>query len=437
MMVGILAMMSFNLVDTWFVAQLGGASLAAMSFTFPVVILLISLGVGLMAGTSSVIARALGKGDHERVRSLTTHALILGFGLALLCTVLGLLTLDPLFRFLGATEALIPLIRDYMTVWYTGFVFFLVPMVGMAAIRAAGDTRLQSTTMIGAALVNVVLDPLLIFGLAGLPRLELQGAAAATVLARLLTVGVCYWALRHKMHMLTFTRPRVSRVLDSWGAVLHVGFPAAGTNMIIPLSGGVVVAMLAEQGTEAVAGFGAATRIEGLVLVVFYAMSSIIGPFVGQNLGAGKPDRIREAMRDSALFCAGLGLGLAAVLGLTATGVMGLFSDETAVVAVGVAYLLIVPISYGAEGVVMVANAAFNGLGRPLPAVVISALRVIVIYLPAAYVGGRWFGVYGIFGALSISNIMCGLLAYGWYQHACTRIERQRAPAVCPPRRCR
>lgn len=239
MMVGILAMMSFNPVDTWFVAQLGGASLAAMSFTFPVVILLISLGVGLMAGTSSVIARALGKGDHERVRSLTTHALILGLGLALICTVVGLLTLDPLFRPLGATDALIPLIRDYMTLWYTGFVFFLVPMVGMAAIRAAGDTRLQSTTMIGAALVNVVLDPLLIFGLAGLPRLELRGAAAATVLARLLSVGVCYWALRHKMHMLTFAHPRVSRVLDSWRAVLHVGFPAAGTNMIIPLSGGV------------------------------------------------------------------------------------------------------------------------------------------------------------------------------------------------------
>ncbi len=211
---GVLAIMSFNLVDTWFVAQLGADRLAAMSFTFPVVMVLVSLGIGLMAGTSSVLARVIGEGDHSRVRRLTTDALVLAFVLSALFTVLGLLTIDPLFRRLGVTEALLPLVREYMTIWYAGFFCFLVPMVGLGAIRATGDAKFQSRTMMAAALVNLVLDPLLIFGLLGFPRLELAGAALATVLSRGLTLLVGYWALR-RMDLLSFEWVRLRTRLDS------------------------------------------------------------------------------------------------------------------------------------------------------------------------------------------------------------------------------
>jgi len=411
---GILAMMSFNVVDTWFCAQLGAAELAAMSFTFPVVMVLVSLGIGLMAGTSSVLARVIGEGDHERVRRLTTDAVALSLLISGALSVAGILTVEPLFTLLGASDELMPLIKDYMITWYAGLVAVIVPMAGLGAIRATGDSRFQSRVMMFAAAVNLILDPLLIFGLAGFPRLELQGAAVATIAARTTSIFAGYWALRYKHRMLSFDIPALTTVIRSWRQVLHVGLPAAGTNIIIPLSTGVVIAMIARFGPDAVAGFGAATRIEGLSLVVFYAMSAVIGPFVGQNLGAGKPERIREAMRRCAAFCVLFGVSLAVALAIAATFLIGLFTPDPEVLSVGAVYLWMVPVSYGAAGIVMVVNAAFNGLGRPFPAVVVSILRMVVIYLPLAYAGSLIAGVHGIFVATGIANLLAGLVAYLW-----------------------
>ena len=181
---GILAMMAFNIIDTWFVAQLGEKELAAMSFTFPVVMSLISIGIGMMAGTASIIARVMGKGDLSRVRRLTTDAALLGIIISILFSIAGLMTLDWVFLAMGAEPDILPLIREYMVTWYYGFIFFLVPMVGLGAVRATGDSKLQSQIMVAAAVVNVILDPLLIFGLWGFPELGIQGAALATVIAR-------------------------------------------------------------------------------------------------------------------------------------------------------------------------------------------------------------------------------------------------------------
>ena len=430
---GLLAIMAFNATDTWFVAQLGTRELAAMSFTFPVVMVLISLGIGLMAGTSSVLARVIGQRDHDRIRRITTDALVLSALLSLLVTLTGLLTFEPLFRLLGASPELVPLIGDYMTTWYAGYVFLLVPMVGMGAIRATGDSRFQSRLLIAAAVINLILDPLLIFGWLGFPRLEIQGAAIATVVARAMTLVAGFYFLQFKMPMITYTWPRWPEVWRSWKDVLHVGLPATGTNIIIPLSTGVIVALVAGFGSDAVAGFGVAVRIEGIALVIFYAMSAVIGPFVGQNLGAGKSERIREAMKLSALFCMGLGACIAIALAFGAEWLTRLFNEEPAVVGVSTSYLYLVPLSYGTAGLIMVVNAAFNGLGRPLPAVVISLTRMGALYIPLAYVGARLFGVTGIFVAATLSNLLVGAAAFAWNWRIC-RQQGTAEPDLREPR---
>jgi len=417
---GILAMMMFNIADTWFVAKLGEVQLAAMSFTFPVIMVLISLGIGLMAGTASVLSRVIGAGDKKLMQQLTTDAALLSLLLSIIFSAIGLLTIDPLFRLLGADDEVLPLVRDYMVVWYGGFVVFLVPMVGLGAVRATGDSKLQGRIMVAAAVINLILDPLLIFGWLGFPRLEIQGAAIASVIARAMTFIVGFWALHYQKRMLTYEFPTMSRLFQSWKKVLHVGLPAAGANMIIPLAIGVITAMIARHGTEAVAGFGAATRIEQVTLVVFFAMSATIGPFMGQNLGAGKPERIIAAYQLSVKFCLWFGLLIALVLASSARVLMQQFSDDETVIAAGVAFLWIVPISFGAEGIVMNINAAFNGLGRPLPAVVISVARMIGLYLPLAMIGSYWLNIHGIFAAASLANIGAAILAYIWYRRICT-----------------
>lgn len=421
---GIAAIMSFNIVDTWFVAQLGEQELAAISFTFPVTMILVSLGIGLMAGTASVLSRVLGGGDIGRVRRLTTDATLLAIVLSIALSVAGLLTMDTVFSAMGADPHLLPLIRDYMTVWYAGYVFFLVPMVGFGAIRATGDSKLQGNIMMGVALVNLILDPLLIFGLGGLPRMEMQGAALASVIARALSFVIGYWALRYSKNMITFTRPGAAELWCSWRSVLHVGLPAAGTNIIIPLAHAIVIAIVAQFGSSAVAGYGAATRIEQVTLVVYYAMSAMIGPFAGQNLGAGLYTRIEQAMLLCWRFCLISGLAIAAVLAVAAPVLMGLFAENEAVSETGAIYLWIVPISFGMNGVVMVINAAFNGLGRPLPAVAISLTRMFLLTVPLAYGLSRIWGTYGVFVGLALANMLSGTLAWIWIRSTCRSYYR-------------
>jgi putative MATE family efflux protein len=426
----VLAIMLFNATDTWFVAQLGAQPLAAMSFSFPVIMVMTSLGIGMMAGTSSVLARVVGEGDMAEVRRLATDAITLAVIVSVVLSITGILTLDRLFTLMGASPQVLSMIRDYMLIWFSGFALVLVPMVVIGAVRATGDTRLQARLMMASAGINLILDPLLIFGWLGFPRLELQGAALASVVARLVTLAAGAWVV-HRMHLLCSPLTSVSVMWRSWKRVLHVGLPAAGTNIIIPVSAGIIVALLAGFGDRAVAGFGAATRIEGLTLVVFFAMSATIGPFVGQNLGARKPERIVEALRKSAVFCLTLGAVMAVVLGLLAAHLSRLFSDDAEVVQVTSTYLRIVPWSYGAAGIIMVVNAAFNGIGKPFPAVVISLSRTLVLYVPLAYGASKLFGVPGIFAAACFSDLLSGIIAYAWFRRHCrTHVTSPRSPST-------
>jgi len=291
-------------------------------------------------------------------------------------------------------------------------------MVGIGVVRAIGDTKLQARLMMAAAIINLILDPLLIFGWLGLPRLELAGAATASIIARLVTFAAGALIIR-RMHLFCSPLTSAATLLQSWKRILHIGLPAAATNFIIPVSAGIIVALLAGYGDRAVAGYGAATRIEALTLVVFFAMSATIGPFVGQNLGAGKPGRIVEAIRVSARFCLALGVLIAIVLGLFAPRLSRLFSDDAEVITVTTTYLRIVPWSYGAAGIIMVVNAAFNGIGKPLPAVVISVSRTLILYVPLAYAASRLFGIPGIFAAAFFSDLLSGIIAYAWFRRHC------------------
>ncbi len=432
-LLGITTMMGQSFIDAWFLGQVGDKALAAFSFGFPILMIVTSVAIGLGAGTSSVVARAIGSDDHRRARRLTTDSLFLSFIVTAIIAVIGVLTINPLFRLLGAPEDMIPMIRSFMLILYGGVPFIVVAMVGMASMRATGDTRLPSKLMIGGAILNIVLDPILIFGFGPVPAMGLNGAATAALIARgTISIGAIYLLL-HRLDLVTFKKPDPAEMRKSWADILHVGLPAAGTNAIIPVAMTIVTGMVARFGPEAVAGFGVASRIESLVLVIFYALSSTIGPFVGQNLSAGKDDRIRLALRQCTLFCMAIGLLIAAFLALASGFLPEMFSDNIEVISATRTFLWIAPISYGAYGVVMVMNAAFNGLGNPMPAVYISVTRMIVLYVPIALLAREWFGIAGIFAAYAIANLLSGLLAYLWARRTAHKLSSSTPPAEGDP----
>ena len=331
---GITTMMAQGLIDTWFIGRVGDAELAAFGFSFPILMIVTSVAIGLGAGTSSVVARAIGAADHQRARRLSTDSLLLSFLITAGVSLVGVLTINPLFKLLGAPDELMPLIRGFMTILYAGVPFVVVGMVGMACMRATGDTRLPSALMIMAAVLNVILDPILIFGVGPIPAMGLNGAAMAALIARAtIFIGTLY-LMRLRLDMVSFNKPDPVAMRQSWRDILHVGIPAAGTNAIVPIGAAFITAMIARYGADAVAGFGVASRIESMMLVMYYALSAIIGPFVGQNFAAGNEQRILRALWLCSTFCIASGLVIAGLLAAMSGALPGLFSDSESVKSV-------------------------------------------------------------------------------------------------------
>ncbi|MCP5108536.1 MAG: MATE family efflux transporter [bacterium] len=414
MVIGIMAMMAFNLVDTFFVGQLGTIQLAAMSFTFPVVFVIGSIALGLGVGASAVISRAIGEGDNHKVRRITTDALMLSLVIVISFVFAGLLTIEPLFRLLGASPEILPFIKEYMTIWYPGVAFVIIPMVGNSAIRATGDTKTPAMIMMVVVVVNLALDPLLIFGIGPFPRWELQGAAVATVFARAAALVVSLWVLNRREKMLTFVPPTFKEVLSSWKKVLYIGLPAAGTNLIIPVSLGVITRLVATYGTEAVAALGVAVRLEGFSLTVIMALSSVLTPFVGQNWGAKLYHRAALAVKYSRRFAMAWGGGIFILFLFFARPIAGLFNDNPMVISTIATYIWMVAGSYGFLGTLMLTGSTFNGLNKPMPAAALSLLRMAVLYIPLAFLGSYLWQLKGIFGAATVANITTGIAAFYW-----------------------
>ncbi|MCJ7815039.1 MAG: MATE family efflux transporter [Xanthomonadales bacterium] len=398
----------------FFISKLGDTPLAAVSFAMPVIWLMYGIGIGFEAGAASCVSRAIGKKDSGLAKRLTTDTLVLGALVAFLLCFAGLATIGPVFSLLGATPEVMPLVTDYMKVWYWVAPLDMALWISLASIRARGNTLLESKVITAAALLNLAMDPVLIFGLFGFPRMEIQGAAVATLLSNGIMLLFTLALLTFRLKVYANPLAPVKVILDSWRHMLHIGIPAMITNAIIPVSSGIVVAMLATYGVEAVAGYGIAMRIEPIFLIPFYALSAVSSPFFGQNFGAGKFDRLLEARRVITRFCLGFGLALAVVLALIARPMAGLFSDSESIRMVAVYYLWIVTVSYGAHGLVMSVNASFNGMGNPLPGVIISTCRVFIVFLPLAFLGRHLYDLPGLFAATTISNLLMGAIAFYW-----------------------
>jgi len=412
MIFGMVGMVAFNLVDTFFVGQLGTQELAALSFTFPIIMVIGSLAMGIGVGSSAVISKAIGRGDHHMVQRLTTDSLILSLIMVAFFVLIGMLTIEPLFRLLGATPDIIPLIREYMIIWYPGVLFLIIPMVGNNAIRATGDTKTPSVIMLVAVFVNIVLDPILIFGLGPFPMLGLTGAAIATVLSRAITLIVAIWVLYYRDRMITFDIPPLKTIIDSWKSIMYIGLPVAATRLLSPIAMGVIIALIATYGHEAVAAFGVGIRIEFLAMTVIFALSTVIGPFVGQNLGAGRYDRVKLGVKYSNGFSFIWGVVMFVLLAVTARPVASIFNDDPVVISIIMLYLWMVPIGYALFGVFQISTITLNVLNKPVHAAILMVIQMFVLYIPLAYVGSYLFGLPGIFGAIVLAYSLSGIASH-------------------------
>ncbi len=419
---GILAVISFQVADALFVGQLGTESLAALSFTFPVGMILTNLAIGLGIGTSSLLSKALGRGDSSLVHRLGTYALSLSLMIGVVVAFLGYLSIDPLFRLLGASENHLVIIREYMSLVYAIFPLMVCIIVANFAMCSLGEIRLPARLMILLSVINIVLDPFLIYGWGFFPKFGVTGAALSSLVAEMIIFLVSLRIVLTQVPLLTRHQLSVPEFVKSMHDFTKVGLPAAIANMVIPFSLGVVMTIIASYGDEAVAAFGVATHIETFSLILPLALSSVLGPFVGQNWGAAKPERIHHALSLVIRFCMFWGLAFVLILAVAGGMIVRLFDADPQVVAIGQSYFWIVPVSYLGYSVVMNVSAMFNALGRSLPTLLLSCLRMFVLYIPLAYALQLYTGLEGIFWAACLANMIAGTVAWFWQRKTIRQI---------------
>jgi putative MATE family efflux protein len=413
MMIGVGAIMSVGIVDAYFIGKLGPEELAAVAFIFPVTVALASLGVGVIAGIASVVSRAIGSGDMERARNLgnlgIALALAFGGGIALALYALRL----PLFRLLQADEKLLPLIDAYMVPYALGFPLLLVLMGMNGALRGQGAAKRAASILITFAAANWALDPILITGAFGLTGFGVAGAAYATIGGWL--VGALVAAVSLQSSEITFQPWRLRQCDWAAGsaALGRVAGPAALSNAINPVGLAVLTALLAREGQDAVAGFGAGGRLQSFAVVPLLGLSSSIGAIVGQNWGAGRIDRARRALAYATGFCLLYGLAIAALLVLVREPIAAAFTGDRAVREAIGAYLLIAAWGYAGYGVQIVCNGALNAIDRAGIALLQSAGRVALVMVPFAWLLRPAWGAEAIYAGELAANAAGGLAAAG------------------------
>ena len=416
MALGILVMIGNGLVDAYFIGQLGYAQLAAVSYAFPVWFVAAGIVMGLGTGTSSVLSRFIGAGDTKRVKQIATHSMVLAVVAGAVVTLIGLLSIESLFGLLGANEESMPYVKSYMTIYYWGSLFLGIPFIGNSILRANGDAKTPSMLVAFSAIVNAVLDPFLIFGWYGFPEMGVAGAALASVISTVAFLFASLWVLIVRDNLLTAIGHSLKSVISSWKQVLHVGLPAIASNLIAPVSSALVTALVSTYGQEAVAAYGLAGRIEALVIVLLMALGGATAPYVGQNYGAKKFDRLVNGFKFSARFALFYAIFCIVFLYFGSTTILGVFTDNEDVIRLALIQLLICPWGYGFLGIASICNGSFNAFGSPLPAMTISISRTLVIYVPLAYALAHYLGFQGIFIAQVLANIFAGCVAIVWYR---------------------
>jgi len=423
MVIGVLALMSYQLVDAAWIALLGVDPLAALGFTLPVQQLIIGFQVGLGIATTAIISRSLGAGSKQRAKKQGRLILITGISLlALLVASLWLLR-PLLLRLLGADAELLPLIETYWAPWLLSAWLGGVVYLGYSQHRAQGDNQFPGFMMLVVSIINAALDPIFIFSFGwGLP-----GAAWATVTAFALGIVMTYPRI--------FRKNWVSKNLRGLGIIqelknlLGTALPAMLSQLMPAFSAILATSLVASFGTQAVAAWGLGSRLEFFSIVVVLALTMSLPPLLGRFAGAKDWDAVEQLLSLAVRFVIAWQLCIALIWLLLSQPLVSLMMDEAGVSELILDYLLKLPVSYAALGVCMLMVSANNAIGMPLRGLVTSILRLFACYLPCLWVGAWVGGIQGLFTGALLGNLLAGILAWQVFQKGLSRLRQQSTDA--------
>ncbi|MFB6092135.1 MAG: MATE family efflux transporter [Haloquadratum sp.] len=440
---------AYNLADTFWVGQYSTNALAAISFAFPMVFLLISLGMGLSVAGSVLVAQHTGADEETEAEYAASQTVVFSLLGSILLGAVGYFAVGPFLDFLGASPAVLPLATGYMQVIAAGLPFMFGFFVFIALMRGYGDTVTPMLVMFGSVVLNIALDPILIFGfdrnplfgMLGLRGLEatlfaatgytgsgITGAAVATVFSRALAfvvgIAVMFEGVRGVQIHPTQMRPDFTYLRK----LLDVGIPASVEGTGRALSVNLLLLVVGLFPTTVVAAFGIGVRVFSVIFLPAIAVARGVETMTGQNIGAKKPDRAGIAAGFAAKWTFVVLTGVGVVALVAAKPIVGAFTDDPEVVRIGVDFLRWVAPSFGFIGVLRAYTGSFRGAGKTLTAAAISIVMLGVVRIPIAYLASRALGATGVWIAFPLSNVAGAAIAYLWYRRGTWRSGSVRRP---------
>ncbi len=428
----------FNVVDTWYAGRFSTEALAALSLTFPVFFILVAMGNGYATGTAALVGNALGSNNRPEASLTAAQGLVLSLMVYVVVVVIGFSISPFLYRFLGATDSYLQLCLDYIHIIITGcgFVFVFYTLNGI--LNSQGDTRSFRDYLIVASVFNIILDPILMYGWLGLPAMGVKGIALATVIAQAGGVGflgrrVWKTGLLHRSEGARWT-PNF-RVLR---AIFAQGVPAGMNMMSVALGIFVITYFLSEFGQTVIAAFGAATRIEQIVLLPALGLNVSALSLASQNSGAQRYDRLHELIRVSMKY--GLIITTAGGFLLFFGGrfLIALFTSDAEVIAIGSHYLRIAAFLEFSYVVLFLNTSLLQGMKKPAFALWIGVYRQLIMPIGFFWVATRMMGfeLNAIWWGIFCINWSAALVAVYYARRKIAEVEQEfaavKAREICP-----
>ena len=405
--IGLMAVFLVDFVDMIFISMLGRAELAAaVGYAGAILFFTTSFGIGMAIAAGALVARALGAGEAELARRRTSTALVWGLAFGSVFAAAVWTNLEAIARLVGAEGETLYLAVLYLQIIIPSMPILLIGMVGSAILRAHGAAQRAMWVTITGGVINAVLDPIFIFGL----ELELVGAALASVTARVgIAAAALFFILRDYGGL---ARPGFDDLFGDLRPILAIAAPAILTQLATPVGQAYVTRAMAEFGEAAVAGMAIVARITPVAFGVLFALSGAVGPIIGQNFGAARHDRVREAFRDALLFCALVVLLISVLLFALRAPIAALF-DATGVTRTLV-FLFCGPLAlaFFFNGVIFVSNAAFNNLGHPFWSTMVNWGRHTLGTIPFVIAGAALYGAPGVLIGQAAGGVIFGGLAW-------------------------
>lgn len=404
----------YNVVDSLFVARISEDALAALSLAFPIQMVLIAVAVGTGVGTSSLISRLLGSGEDERAYSVATHVLILALVYGAAAALVGAFLPEQLIGFFTEDPLLIDYGGSYIGIILMGATALFIPMIANNILRGEGNTIVPMITMLIGSVLNIILDPLLIFGYGVFPELGIEGAAVATVLSRVISGTFIIIMLLGSKNQVRVSFKDFKPDLSIIGQIYQVGFPAVIMQVLASVMVGGINTILAGYSATAIAAMGIYFRLQSFVFMPVFGLNQGYMPIVGYNYGYNNADRMKQTMK--AGFIVGFSFTMIGfiIFQLFPQQLIRMFGDSKELLEIGGNALKTISIAFPIIGPAIVGSTTFQAVGKGFPSLVLSFLRQIIILLPLAYIFVRIGGLEMIWYAFPISEAIAAVFMVVW-----------------------